>query len=223
MFKKKILKRTKSLAIATLMGLSLGVVLPITVALNNPQTVYAQDPAPVDTSASSNSSSSSSSESSSSSKTSTASSDYSLLNLPAVLSTAYADTKNEIQKLEAEANSTYNTDTGDDGNDKISGAYDRLYFRLASLMAAGNYGNAGLFVGQNNSTNQPLMSNFTNNIALSDTDITKIDAVLIAKNVTSENGAGEPKIRQYQQFGAGITSLAKKARKTKVSNITINY
>ena len=47
MFKKKILKRTKSLAIATLMGLSLGVVLPITVALNNPQTVYAQDPAPV--------------------------------------------------------------------------------------------------------------------------------------------------------------------------------
>ena len=221
MFKKKILKRTKSLAIATLMGLSLGVVLPTTVALNNPQTVYAQDPAPVDTSASSTTTSSSSSESSSSSKTSTASSDYSLLNLPAVLSTAYADTKNEIQKLEAEANSTYNTDTGDDGNDKISGAYDRLYFRLASLMAAGNYGNAGLFVGQNNSTNQPLMSNFTNNIALSDTDITKIDAVLIAKNVTSENGAGEPKIRQYQQFGAGITSLAKKARKTKVSNITI--
>ena len=229
MFKKKILKRTKSLAIATLMGLSLGVVLPATVALNNPQTVYAQDPAPVldplplptTTASSSNSSSSSSSESSSSSKTSTASSDYSLLNLPAVLSTAYADTKNEIQKLEAEANSTYNTDTGDDGNDKISGAYDRLYFRLASLMAAGNYGNAGLFVGQNNSTNQPLLSNFTNNIALSDTDITKIDAVLIAKNVTSENGAGEPKIRQYQQFGAGITSLAKKARKTKVSNITM--
>ena len=209
MFKKKILKRTKSLAIATLMGLSLGVVLPVTVALNNPQTVYAQDPAPVSTS-------SSSSESSSSSKTSTASSDYSLLNLPAVLSTAYADTKNEIQKLEAEVNSTYNTETGDDVNDKISGAYDRLYDRLGVLMNAGNYGNAGLFVGQNNSTNQPLMSNFTNNIALSDTDITKIDAVLSAKT-----GTTEPKVRQYQQFGAGITSLAKKARKTKVSSITM--
>ena len=216
MFKKKILKRTKSLAVATLMGLSLGVVLPITVALNNPQTVYAQDPAPVDTSASSTTTSSSSSESSSSSKTSTASGDYSSLNLPAVLSTAYADTKNEIQKLESEVNSTYNTETGDDANDKISGAYDRLYDRLASLMAAGNYGNAGLFIGQNNSTNQPLMSNFTNNIALSDTDIKKIDAVLAAKT-----GTTEPKIRQYQQFGAGITSLAKKAKKTKVSNITI--
>lgn len=214
MFKKKILKRTKSLAITTLMGLSLGVVLPITVALNNPQTVYAQDPAPVDTSASSTTTSSSSSEPSS--KTSTASSDYSSLNLPAVLSTAYADTKNEIQKLEAEANSTYNTDTGDDGNDKISGAYDRLYTRLGVLMNAGNYGNAGLFIGQNNSTNQPLMSNFTNNIALSDTDIEKIDAVLATKT-----GTTEPKIRQYQQFGAGITSLAKKAKKTKVSNITI--
>ena len=202
MFKKKILKRTKSLAVATLMGLSLGVVLPATVALSNPQTVYAEDPAPVDTSASS--------------KTSTASGDYSLLNLPAVLSTAYADTKNEIQKLEAEVNSTYNTETGDDVNDKISGAYDRLYDRLAVLMAAGNYGNAGLFVGQNNSTNQPLMSNFTNNIALSDTDITKIDAVLSAKT-----GTTEPKVRQYQQFGAGITSLAKKARKTKVSSITM--
>ena len=214
MFKKKILKRTKSLAIATLMGLSLGVVLPVTVALNNPQTVYAQDP--VDTSASSTTTSSSSSESSSSSKTSTASGDYSLLNLPAVLSTAYADTKNEIQKLEAEVNSTYNTETGDDVNDKISGAYDRLYVRLGALMNAGNYGNAGLFVGQNNSTNQPLMSNFTNNIALSDTDITKIDAVLSAKT-----GTTEPKVRQYQQFGAGITSLAKKARKTKVSSITM--
>ena len=202
MFKKKILKRTKSLAVATLMGLSLGVVLPATAALSNPQTVYAEDPAPVDTSASS--------------KTSTASGDYSLLNLPAVLSTAYADTKNEIQKLEAEVNSTYNTETGDDVNDKISGAYDRLYDRLAVLMAAGNYGNAGLFVGQNNSTNQPLMSNFTNNIALSDTDITKIDAVLSAKT-----GTTEPKVRQYQQFGAGITSLAKKARKTKVSSITM--
>lgn len=216
MFKKKILKRTKSLAIATLMGLSLGVVLPVTVALNNPQTVYAQDPAPVLDPLPLTTTSSSSSESSSSSKTSTASGDYSSLNLPAVLSTAYADTKNEIQKLEAEANSTYNTETGDDVNDKISGAYDRLYVRLGVLMNAGNYGNAGLFIGQNNSTNQPLMSNFTNNIALSDTDIKKIDAVLVAKN-----GAGEPKIRQYQQFGAGITSLAKKARKTKVSNITM--
>ena len=218
MFKKKILKRTKSLAVATLMGLSLGVVLPATVALNNPQTVYAQDPAPVldPLPLPTTTTSSSSSESSSSSKTSTASGDYSLLNLPAVLSTAYADTKNEIQKLEAEVNSTYNTETGDDVNDKISGAYDRLYVRLASLMAAGNYGNAGLFIGQNNSTNQPLMSNFTNNIALSDTDIKKIDAVLSAKT-----GTTEPKVRQYQQFGAGITSLAKKARKTKVSNITI--
>ena len=216
MFKKKILKRTKSLAIATLMGLSLGVVLPVTVALNNPQTVYAQDPAPVLDPLPLTTTSSSSSESSSSSKTSTASGDYSLLNLPAVLSTAYADTKNEIQKLEAEVNSTYNTETGDDVNDKISGAYDRLYVRLGVLMNAGNYGNAGLFIGQNNSTNQPLMSNFTNNIALSDTDIKKIDAVLAAKT-----GTTEPKIRQYQQFGAGITSLAKKARKTKVSNITI--
>ena len=216
MFKKKILKRTKSLAIATLMGLSLGVVLPVTVALNNPQTVYAQDPAPVLDPLPLTTTSSSSSESSSSSKTSTASGDYSSLNLPAVLSTAYADTKNEIQKLEAEANSTYNTETGDDVNDKISGAYDRLYVRLGVLMNAGNYGNAGLFIGQNNSTNQPLMSNFTNNIALSDTDIKKIDAVLAAKT-----GTTEPKIRQYQQFGAGITSLAKKARKTKVSNITI--
>jgi hypothetical protein len=213
MFKKKILKRTKSLAIATLMGLSLGVVLPVTVALNNPQTVYAQDPAPVLDPLPLTTTSSSSSEPSSSSKTSTASGDYSSLNLPAVLSTAYADTKNEIQKLEAEANSTYNTETGDDVNDKISGAYDRLYVRLGVLMNAGNYGNAGLFIGQNNSTNQPLMSNFTNNIALSDTDIKKIDAVLF--------GSGEPKIRQYQQFGAGITSLAKKARKTKVSNITM--
>ena len=218
MFKKKILKRTKSLAIATLMGLSLGVVLPVTVALNNPQTVYAQDPAPVldPLPLPTTTTSSSSSESSSSSKTSTASGDYSLLNLPAVLSTAYADTKNEIQKLEAEVNSTYNTETGDDVNDKISGAYDRLYVRLGALMNAGNYGNAGLFIGQNNSTNQPLMSNFTNNIALSDTDITKIDAVLSAKT-----GTTEPKVRQYQQFGAGITSLAKNARKTKVSNITI--
>lgn len=216
MFKKKILKRTKSLAIATLMGLSLGVVLPTTVALTNPQTVYAQDPAPVDTSASSTTTSSSSSESSSSSKTSTASGDYSLLNLPAVLSTAYADTKNVIQKLEAVANSTYNTETGDDINDRISGSYDRLYDRLGVLMNAGNYGNAGLFIGQNNSTNGPLISVFTNNIALSDTDIKKIDAVLATKT-----GTTEPKIRQYQQFGAGITSLAKKARKTKVSNITI--
>ena len=88
MFKKKILKRTKSLAVATLMGLSLGVVLPATVALNNPQTVYAQDPAPVldPLPLPTTTTSSSSSESSSSSKTSTASGDYSLLNLPAVLS-----------------------------------------------------------------------------------------------------------------------------------------